>query len=321
MLGGRLASYDIEHKNEGIIAKSKDQEFKYGDNPHKPLSKADNERVKEIIAHIPSNYTNIWIPKDPNFKLKYIGTAPNGKKQYFYNTDHIHAADDTKFQRLKYFLSLVPKIKKVLMNDSQEKKNTKNFRASAILRLILLTGMRAGKEEYAQHHQTYGATSLRLKHFQFEPNAEPSAVIIEYVGKKNVPHKHIITDELLIKNLKFISQDKTNPDEPFFDMSIQELNQYIHKNISKHIVIKDFRTYLVNIFLIKKLLQEPIINKRIIYKCIREVAKFIQHKPAVAKTAYIYPGLIDFFLTTKHFNRSLKPIQLLTQIMHSVPDL
>ena len=109
-----------------------------------------------------------------------------------------------------------------------------------------------------------------------------------------------------------------------------DLNDYIHEFIDPKVTIKDFRTYLVNVFFIQCLIKytnniidktEKLSNsqiKKIIKESIKATAEFIQHTPTICKSSYIYNLIIDFYINDYTYfikNKDVEPIKILIDIV------
>lgn len=327
--GGVFQSYDEKNYEKGILRK-KDKLIDKDKNlySYKYIDVKDNKEIKDekILERIrklriPPKWNYVWISKDPNTEIQVIGHDDRGKKQYLYTTEHKINATNKKFENLSLLVSLIPKLNEVLEKDSKLGDFDKDKILSTITRIILLTGIRAGKEFHVTRNKSYGITSLRKKHIKF--NDEKKEVILKFKGKSNVIHTHKINNEYIYNHLKKIYQLKLSNDENdklflYYDKQNKEikkidefdLNNYLHAKIHPVIVIKDLRTYLVNYLLVSSLLKNTTLKitkqskaklKKFIKQEIEKVANYIQHTPSICKNSYIYPPIIDKFLNEPNY--------------------
>jgi len=327
--GGMFQSYDEKNYEKGILRK-KDKLIDKEKNiySYRYIDAKDNKEIKDekIIERIrklriPPKWNYVWISKDPNSEIQVIGHDDRGKKQYLYTTEHKINATKKKFGNLSLLVSLIPKLDKVLEEDSKLGDYDKDKILSTITRIILLTGIRAGKEFHVTRNKSYGITSLRKKHIKF--NDEKKEVILKFKGKSNIIHTHKINNEYIYNHLKKIYQLKLSNDEDdklflYYDKQNKEvkkldefdLNNYLHSKIHPDIVIKDLRTYIVNYLLVSSLLKNTTLKitkqskaklKKFIKQEIEKVADYIQHTPNICKNSYIYPPIIDKFLNNPSY--------------------
>ena len=322
--GGVFQSYDEKNYEKGILRK-KDKLIDKEKNlySYKYIDAKDNKEIKDEKTlerirklRIPPKWNYVWISKDPNTEIQVIGHDDRGKKQYLYTTEHKINATNKKFENLSLLVSLIPKLNKVLEEDSKLGDYDKDKILSTITRIILITGIRAGKEFHVTRNKSYGITSSRKKHIKF--NDDKKEVILKFKGKSNVIHTHKINNEYIYNHLKKIYNLKLSNDEDdklflYYDKQNKEvkkldefdLNNYLHGKIHPNIVIKDLRTYVVNYLLISSLLKNTTLKitkqskaklKKFIKQEIEKVADYIQHTPSICKNSYIYPPIIDKFL-------------------------
>jgi DNA topoisomerase I len=339
MIGGdKMPSYDESHYAEGIrrVKKENSEDFDYFyNNNDKEINDSDLSRIKKL--HIPTTWTNVWISQDPSFRIQVIGIDPNNKKQYLYTQEHKDAKKKEKYETLKKLIVLIPKINKILSNHLSKEPYDKLKVLATMLYIILLTGIRAGKEFYTKKNQTYGLCSLRKKHIVLD--GENKNIIFKFNGKKNVIHEHLIHDSSTIYNeLLQLMKIYLNPNDKEEDKLFNykegnivikldefDLNDYIHEYISKNIVIKDFRTYLANYLFVENLLKlttKSDLNKTEIKKNIKDsieiTAKTIQHTPSICKSSYIYDEIIEIYKkNSKYFynNKNKNIVDILIDIL------
>jgi len=342
--GGVFQSYDEKNYENGILRK-KDKlinkeknlySYKYIDAKNNKEIKDEKilERIRKL--RIPPKWNYVWISKDPNTEIQVIGHDDRGKKQYLYTTEHKINATNKKFGNLSLLVSLIPKLDKVLEEDSKLGDYDKNKILSTITKIILITGIRAGKEFHVTRNKSYGITSLRKKHIKF--NDEKKEVILKFKGKSNIIHTHKINNEYIFNHLKNIYKLKLSNDDDdklflYYDKQNKEvkkinefdLNDYLHNKIHPDIVIKDLRTYLVNYLLISSLLKNTTLKitkqskpklKKFIKQEIEKVAEYIQHTPSICKNSYIYPPIIEKFLNDPNYflNKKGKTYEILKDL-------
>lgn len=340
--GDKMPSYDESHYDQGISRKeNKDGTYSYTyNNSKKEVNKEDLERIKNL--RIPGTWKNVWINQDPKYRLQVIGIDPHKKKQYIYTKEHKDKKKDQKYKTLEKLIGLINKINNVLSEHQKLPKYNKNRVLSTMLKIIMITGIRAGKEFYAKKNNTYGLCSLRKKHISF--NDSKKEVIFKFKGKKDVIHTHtVLLDNNMFQELKDLYKiylDKSLKDEDKLfnyvenDETVKlnefDLNDYIHDNIDKSIVIKDFRTYLVNFLYIQNLMNntnmifktkdEKSVKKikEIINLSVKQTADYIQHTPNICKTSYIYGYITEFYKNNVDYfidNKNKKIFDILKDIM------
>lgn len=317
LIGGKLLSYDEKNYSNGILRIGVKDNFQYiyTSNNVPVTNEIELERIKKL--KIPPIWTYVWISIDPNSEIQVIGHDTSGKKQYLYTQKHKDEATKSKFKNLKKFISKLPKLANVLKKHKELPLFDKNRVLAIITEIILLTGIRAGKEFHAKKSGSYGITSLRKNHIKLDNNDK---ITLSFSGKGGIQHKHIIYDkgihDYLEQLLKLRISNKDKDDKLFLyhenplstiptikKITEHDLNNYLHENVDKDIVIKDIRTFVVNFLLIKKLLNDST-NKeltlkkkrKILLNAIKQTAEFIQHTPNISKKSYIHPKILEEFV-------------------------
>lgn len=343
--GDKVPSFDEKNYDKGILRiclnenvdNTKDRKFKFiytKDN----TEVIDDDTLQRIYnLKIPYIWNYVWISNDPKTPIQVIGKDSHNKKQYIYNKEHKKLLIKHKFSNLNLLVSLMDKLQNLIIDCKKKAKNNpydKHYILSTIIKIILITGMRAGKEFYAKKSDTYGITSLRCKHVHIKDDY----VIFKFKGKSNIIHEHKIIDKEIVEHIKQLKKLCKNKDDKIFKYKkngeikkIDEfkLNNFLHKYLHPDIVIKDLRTYLVNFILINNILN-LIRNKdnnfihnqknllKIIRKAIKETANYIQHTITVSKKNYIDPRIINKFINHPNYffkNINNKPSDLLFDII------
>lgn len=346
MTGGeKVPSFDEKNYDKGILRKClnpevdnvKDMKFKYiyTKNDKEVVDEKTLQRINDL--KIPYVWGYVWISNDPKTPIQVIGHDRSGKKQYLYNKEHRKELVKHKFGNLNLLVGLIDKLYALINHAKEEAKGNpydKHYILSTIIKIILTTGMRAGKEFYAKKSETYGITSLRCKHLI----SKDDYVILKFKGKSNIMHEHKITDKEIVEHLKALKKLCKNEDDKLFNYKktgeikkIDEftLNNYLHKYLHPKIVIKDLRTYLVNFILIQNIQKEIKKNKvskdtkektlkKIVRDAIKKTADYIQHTVSVSKKNYVDPRIVQRFVNKpEYFNKHIndKPSDILVDII------
>jgi DNA topoisomerase-1 len=319
--GGKIQSYDEKHYKLGIIRIKDKDIFKYVyTKNNKEISQIDLERILKL--KIPPIWNYAWISNDPKSEIQVIGIDGKGKKQYLYTQEHKENASIHKFKNLTKLINLLPKLNDIIAEHSKLSDYSKKKVMTTMIKIILLSGIRAGKEYNVKQNKSYGVCSLRKKHVKLKNGK----VYLKFKGKSNIEHSHILEDKDIYSHIeKLLSLKLSDKNDKLFlyidnktkkikKADDNDLNRYLHKYLDKDIVIKDLRTYLVNYLLVKNLLN--ITNsvkknniKKNISESIKKTANFIQHTANICKKSYIHPKIINkyisdtnYFIKNKHKN-------------------
>lgn len=254
------------------------------------------KRIKDIISgvYIAPAYRDVKINLKKDAKILAIGYDEKGRAQYVYNKKFIEKQSDKKFNRMIDFGKNFKKINNKINDDLYSTKDSKEKQIAIILKLIMECHFRIGNDVYSKKNKSYGTTTLQQKHIKVKSKNE---VVIDFNGKKNVRNVCTIRNKKLVKTLRQKKRTIGKEDRIFsyrrgskyYNIKSSDVNKYL-KQFGKY-TAKDFRTWGANIELIKQLVKKDSDLK----KCIDKVANKLHNTPAICKSNYLDPELIQFY--------------------------
>lgn len=254
------------------------------------------KRIKDIISgvYIAPAYRDVKINLKKDSKILAIGYDEKGRSQYVYNKKFIEKQSDQKFNRMMDFGKNFKKINNKINDDLYSTKDSKEKQIAIILKLIMECHFRIGNDVYSKKNKSYGTTTLQQKHIKVKSKDE---VVIDFNGKKNVRNVCTIRNKKLVKTLRQKKRTIGKEDRIFsyrrgskyYNIKSSDVNKYL-KQFGKY-TAKDFRTWGANIELIKQLVKKDSDLK----KCIDKVANKLHNTPAICKSNYLDPELIQFY--------------------------
>lgn len=139
---------------------------------------------KTILARIaglalPPAWTDVWIAASATAHLQATGRDARGRKQYRYHTIWRAFREETKFARMRAFGCTLPLIRKHVERDLARSGLPREKVLATVVRLLEITLIRVGNEEYAKANHSYGLTTLRNRHV----NISGAELIFEFNGK------------------------------------------------------------------------------------------------------------------------------------------
>ena len=309
--GGREDSFDIRNYKDGIFRKKINDKFiYYYIKNNKEANQDDLERIKKL--GIPPAWENLWVSIDSKSKIQAIGIDSKGRKQYRYHSEHIEFAEKEKFLRLYDFIKALPNLEENMEKHSKLNIYDKYKVITTMLKIVKLTYMRVGKEQYARENNSYGVSSLKKSHMTITGDI----IYFNFKGKSNQRLNNDIKQHLQIleklegeKLFQFIDSDNK-----IKKLNYTDLNEYIQTFMGKDFSIKDFRTYAANFHFIDSLLKETrkrlpendSIKKKNILNSLKTTAKFLKHTKAISKKSYVMNFIIEFYMNNTSFFNKLK---------------
>jgi DNA topoisomerase-1 len=289
-------------RRPGITRRRSGRGFSYRDADGNVVR--DRETLARIRSlAIPPAWTDVWICPYPNGHLQATGRDAKGRKQYRYHPRFRRRRDAAKFERLVAFANALPAIRSRVDEDLARPGLPKEKVLAAVVRLLELTLIRVGNEEYARLNRSFGLTTLRDRH----ADVEGSSIRFRFRGKSGRQHEVGLRDRRLAAIVRKcrdlpgqeLFQYVARDGEPI-DVGSDDVNDYL-RSIAPDVTAKDFRTWAGTVLAFRALraLDRPATDgqaKKNVVAAIRETAELLGNTPAVCRQAYVHPVVVDAYL-------------------------
>src|SRR5512132_3245145 len=113
-------------------------------------------RIKSLV--IPPAWTSVWLCPEPRGHLQVTGRDARGRKQYRYQPKWRIVRDETKFDRMLAFGYALPQVRQRVEQDLAVPGLPLPKVLATVVRLMEMTLIRVGNEEYARTNQSHGLT-------------------------------------------------------------------------------------------------------------------------------------------------------------------
>ena len=260
------------------------------------------ERIKSLV--IPPAWKEVWISGNASSKLQATGIDAAGRKQYVYHPNFRAQQEQAKFDRLIGFAERLPDLR-LAMSEDMDKEHLDRERVSAIAtRLINRGWFRVGTERYAKESKTFGITTLRKGHVRVRGHR----IAFDFRGKhKSLVRTTLVDEELAdaIKELLALPRNgrlfRSEWDDGLCALTGPKLNDYVRAYLGEEFTAKDFRTWggtlIAAVALAERGPAETETDaKRAITAVMRTVGEQLGNTPAVARSSYVSPAVIDQYL-------------------------
>lgn len=276
--------------------------FDYVDPDDDPVTDADTLARIRVLA-IPPAWTHVWICPSPHGHIQATGRDQKGRKQYRYHEAWRRDRDGLKFGRMIAFGRALPRLRAQVDKDLTRRGLPRDKVVAAVIRLMELTLIRVGNEEYAQANKSFGLTTLRDRH------AKLSGVggTFQFKGKSGKVHTTGFRDRRLARIVK-ACQDVPGQrlfqylDEDGQRRAIEsaDVNAYIRAAIGEDFSAKDFRTWAGTLAAARALCLipkavSPTEAKRNVSTCVKAVAGLLGNTAAVCRGSYIHPLVLEAY--------------------------
>jgi DNA topoisomerase-1 len=175
---------------------------------------------------------------------------------------------------------------------------------ATVMRLLELTCIRVGNEEYARTNHSFGLTTLRNRHVE----VDGSAIEFRFRGKSGKVHSIGIHDRRIAR---IVRQCEELPGQRLFEyldvdgqshaVESSDVNDYIRDVSGGDFTAKDFRTLAGTLLAARSLREAPRGEtqaelKRAVNDTVRQVARRLGNTVSVCRKCYIHPCVIDAFM-------------------------
>lgn len=285
--------------------------FKYKRANGKKISAADLERIEEL--KIPPAWTDVWINSVPGGAVQAIGTDAAGRLQYLYHANHVRRQDAKKFKRLIKFAEALPKMRATIGSQIKQPGLGREPVMAAVLRILSTCFLRPGSQVYASENGSYGLATLRPKHLKVKGNV----IEFDFPGKSGVQQYRQLKDRQVARVVRSLLRNPSrevfkyrNGNGEFVDVTRQHINNYIREVMGEKFSAKDFRTWAGTLVCACALaragtdaIDEDAVRKQKVVEALEETAGLLGNTPAVCRSSYICPEIINSFENGKIINR------------------
>ncbi|MGQ0761676.1 MAG: DNA topoisomerase IB [Acidobacteriota bacterium] len=267
------------------------------------VTSQDLARIRTL--RIPPAWIEVAINSAASGRVQVVGRDAAGRWQYLYHDSHVRQREQKKFIRLIKFGENLPAMRRAVNRDLRKPGLPRERVLGGIVRILSAAFLRPGSEVYASENGSYGVATLRPRHV----TVKGSTVTFSFRGKSGVMHESQFEDRQvagLVRQLLKQTNRRVfkyeNGNGQLVDVRAQTLNTYIREIMTDGFSAKDFRTWsgtlLCACSLARRRNADPEHErsvKRMITSAIKETARALGNTPAVCRSSYICPAVIEAF--------------------------
>jgi DNA topoisomerase I len=264
----------------------------------------DAATIKRIRAlAIPPAWKDVWICPSPHGHIQAVGRDARGRKQYRYHSAYRYVRDQTKYGRMLVFGSAVAKIRERIEQDLALPGMPRAKALAAVVKLLDITCMRVGNEEYRKQNESFGLTTLQNKHVK----VEGAKIRFKFKGKSGQQQDIELDDPRLARIVKKCRDipgyelfQYFDEDGNVCDVTSSDVNDYIREVTGEDFTAKDFRTWGGTGFATLALeelgkAETQSDAKKNIVEAIKRVSQRLGNRPATCKKYYVHPAVLDAY--------------------------
>jgi DNA topoisomerase I len=284
----------------GITRKGSGKGFVYCDPDGQRLDDADAlARIKDLV--IPPAWRKVWISTHANAHIQAVGTDAAGRRQYLYHQSWQDERAEEKFDRVLELSTHLPDWRERIAEDLTARGLGRDRVLALALHLLDLGYFRAGGEQYAEEHESYGLATLQCDHVTLRDGA----VAFDYPAKSGVRRTLEIEDAEVVRAVRALLRRSDRTDRLLVcrngsgwnDIHAADLNTRFKELVGDEYSIKDLRTWHGTVIAASAFAgTEPADTerqfKRTASAVMKEVAEELGNTPAVARGSYVDPRVV-----------------------------
>ena len=261
------------------------------------------DRIRKLA--IPPAYTDVWICPDPLGHIQATGRDARGRKQYRYHERWRNTRDEAKFSRMAAFGRALPALRARVEADLRRHALSHEKVVATVVRLLELTLIRVGNDEYAKNNKSFGLTTLRNRHVKIQGQT----LTFEFKGKSGINRRLGLGDRRLARIMRSLQEMPGQRLFQYLDddgrrrpVGSGDVNAYLREATGENFTAKDFRTWAGTLAAAKALAMQPSPTsdretRHLVTLCIKATAGLLGNTPAVCRSAYVHPAVLDAFAT------------------------
>ena len=293
----------VDCSSPGFTRRRAGRGFVYLDqNGNRVTDRAALDRIRALV--IPPAWAEVWICPHPFGHIQATGVDAKGRRQYRYHDAWRVHRDREKFDHMLEFAAQLPSLRATCMSNLSQRGLTRDRVLSCALRLLDLGFFRIGTEGYAEQNQTFGLATMRKRHVTVSGNL----VTFDYKAKYGKRRIESVVDPQVINVLKSLKRRGDGGQELlayrrgrlWVDVRSADINAYIREISDHDFTAKDFRTWSGTVLAAVALAvsieaSSQSARRRAVARAMQEVAHYMGNTPAVARSSYVDPRVVDRF--------------------------
>lgn len=281
------------------------------------------ERITSLV--IPPAWTDVWIAADELGHIQAVGTDQAGRRQYLYHPQWRARQDRVKFDRAVLLAEVLPSARRSVSRDLHGAELSRQRALAAAFRIIDLSSLRVGSEQYLHDNGSRGLTTLLCSHAV----VTPSTVELTFPAKSGKLWRSTVTDAPLAAFVKAMQQQRGPRsrllawrDTRWHPVTTMLVNDDIHTRTGEELTAKDFRTLRGTSIAATSLAhsgrsKHGAEEDAAIRSAIEATARALGNTTAVAKSSYIDPRIFDRYRAGTLLDTRRSPESALLRLLQS----
>lgn len=256
-------------------------------------------RINDLV--IPPAWKKVWISPYSNGHIQAVGTDVAGRRQYLYHQKWQEERAEEKFDRMLDLSRQLPEWRAHVAHDLRGRGLGRDRVLALALHLLDRGYFRAGGEQYAEEHESYGIATLLCEHVIVRKNT----VAFDYPAKSGVQRTVEISDPEILRAVRALLR-REHRSERFLvcrtvsgwtDIHADDLNARFKELVGDDYSVKDLRTWHGTVLAAEAFVdadppESDKVIKRVESHVMKEVSAELGNTPAVARSSYVDPRVV-----------------------------
>lgn len=247
----------------------------------------------------------MWIATRDNAHIQATGIDAAGRRQYLYHPAWRERSDRVKFDRMLELAHVLPGARRSVTIDLRSEGLTRERVLAGAFRLLDSGSLRVGTQRYADEHGSYGLTTLLGAH----ATVNGDEVLLRFPGKSGQAWRSVLADPDLAALVSALKRRGPRArllawranDGAVRPLRPEEINDDIRRRTGGDFTAKDFRTLRGTVEAATSLARAGVRptesgRKRAIAAAMRQAAAALGNTPAVARSSYVDPRIVDRYV-------------------------
>ena len=264
-------------------------------------------RAKALV--IPPAWEHVWICVRANGHVQATGVDARGRTQYRYHDQWRVLQDRDKFDHMLVFGRALPVLRERIAARLAGHGLGPERVLAASVRLLDLGFFRIGSDSYAEENETYGLATLQKRHAR----VDGETVRFDFVAKGGKRRLQSVVDPEVAAVLAELKARRGGGSDllawrcregrtvRWVDVHSDDINAFVRDVAGIGCSAKDFRTWHATVLAAVALAVgeqagSDRARKRCVTRAMTEVAHYLGNTPAVVRSSYVDPRLVDRYL-------------------------
>jgi DNA topoisomerase-1 len=256
---------------------------------------------------VPPAYADALYCPDPQGHLQAIWRDAAGRLQYRYHPDWDEVRSQRRLRRLARLTKALPRIRRAVARHLAAAGPDRNLALAAVIELVAVSGIRAGRETYARSSGTRGAATLLKSNVRIDGDR----ITLSFRAKGGKPMRKELRSRRLAHALAKLRQvpgrrmfQYRNGGDEVKSVKAHEVNEFLRELAGVSISLKDFRTLTASAAAVDVLArtvpaESAVRRKKQVRAVMQTVADQLGNTPAICRKSYVPAPLVAAFESGK----------------------